>query len=157
MRTEILGELFKNPNDNRNSETLVLFRVCGSFSSSCARGTYMEWWQDRPEGSTTPSDTPSGLCPDRSQVRYSFTIQAHLPFCVNAYFSGSTNPTSKQSLHSKMKRDASNTSTFTREISLNTGSVPEAHQMSYANLKDKEDQIITEEWIFLISCGPLMV
>ena len=44
-----------------------------------------------------------------------------------------------------MKRDASNTSTFTREISLNTGSVPEAHQMSYANLKDKEDQIITEE------------
>ena len=72
-------------------------------------------------------------------------FQAHLPFCVNAYFSGSTNTTSKLSFPSKLKREESNTSTFTRDISLTTGSVPEAHQMSYANLKDKEDQKITEE------------
>jgi len=79
------------------------------------------------------------------QARGLYNTVRHTVRSLSRQVTGSTNPTSKLSFPSKLKREESNTSTFTRDISLTTGSVPEAHQMSYANLKDKEDQKITEE------------
>merc|ERR1719234_1598594 len=71
------------------------------------------------------------------QARELYNTVRHTVRSLTRQATGSTHPTSRPSTHTNQERVKSNTSTFTREITLDTGSVLEAHQMSYANLKDK--------------------